>query len=301
MFRARNVGPDHGQGTADVPDFVIVGPALPLAEDPVHVLRGTLQSPLTPAEGSAYDEEIVEAMRAAGPMLAPIFAESCAGLLERGWHLELTGYALTLSAAMPLETILEVARSRMFPPGFPLQVGLVTRDGNHDDAIPAGGLLAGYEPHSDLWPTRVLPAIVCNHLTGAQHRVDDESSLRATFEAEMREMIDAWRMQNADFATLPWVQSPRAVKRVAHDVMTLRGGTPAFASLAFHHTIGDPPPQPGPVVSVFSIRELTWLGVEARFGQLQRLPMCLTEGLAAIEIARGKQLELKREPDQPLS
>lgn len=267
---------------------MFVGPAVPLGSTEVLV-RGAMASPLIHPLGTAYNDEILSAARDAKDMLPQIFISACEALHRDGWDLELTGAELTARASLDEEEIRSLAAAGFFPRGFPLHLGAGVPGGDPHVALLVGGVLAGYEPHPALFPCQLLPAIVCNELTGAQHLVEDETDLRETFLDEVRTTICTWREHDAEFAALPWVNSRRAVDRVARDVLGARGGVPAWAAIG--HL--SPDDEPRPLVSVYVVGGLAWFGALSTLnGPTQSVPRITSEGLAAIEFQRGKDLDL---------
>jgi hypothetical protein len=98
-------------------------------------------------------------------------------LLTEGWRLVSVGGLLSAHRNIKtLEEALEQAqREDVLGRGCPIEI-CVAQDGA--GVLAAGGLLAGVDPHLEIYPPRTLPALVVLKPSGEQHLVETPQELR---------------------------------------------------------------------------------------------------------------------------
>jgi len=121
-------------------------------------------------------EEIVRSWRIRAAE-AERYADTLDHLRRAGWGISPVGQMLVAHrGANTLEEILELVQRRQpVGRGAPIEISVA---GEGTDIQVAGGLLAGVEPHPEIYPPRTLPALVAIKPSGEQHIVDTQDELR---------------------------------------------------------------------------------------------------------------------------
>lgn len=231
---------------------------------------------------------------APGLQAAHARAELLARLRDAGWELDGDRVAHVRLDVEDAQTLAQIAGAEA--DGIPLHIVPVHEAGDDTlHGVVCGGLFAGREPHPQLFPATVLPAIVWNQLTGAQQIVVDVDELRRAVGGELEALASWWRAEPGRLSDLGWPDVPDELDALARQIAGARADVPWLAGVMPDGRGFLDRSRPRCLVEVLPVRSLLWGGTMLELSDpgaaaVAGVRLSVPEGLAANALHEGARL-----------